>query len=323
MAMLRLPNVLDTNIVANQRTLEQKISDQGPDEQRVDPHLLRLALSELVHYRRLIREITLPESHVPWYANAGQDPVKVTDKLGQLAPLYEQVAHGAFPNLVGDALEIVVFRQIQARTRADRRCSYQGSIDYHGTKTRGRYRKVDPPLTFMEGTSHGPVDFIFNHPDVGALFVECKNVREWIYPNDGKIKELIRKCCATGATPLFIARRIHYATITNLLEPAGIIAHESYHQYYPDGDDDLIARVRHKRSLGFTDVRSWEDPDRRTGAFFRTMLPAVGAEMAARFRRHRRHLLAYAENTMSRAELYRVLRSPAHPSTKGELPDNV
>jgi hypothetical protein len=137
-------------------------------------------------------------------------------------------------------------------------------------------------------------------------------------------KDLIRKCCATGAVPMLIARRIHYSAITNLLAPAGIIAHQSYYQYYPDGHDDLIEQVRDKRSLGFTDVRSWQNPHARTASFFKSSLPAVGPEMAARFRRFRRPLLEYAENRITRAALYRAIRSPAaHRGARGELPDDV
>lgn len=325
LAMLRIPNVLHTNTVANQRTLEQKISDQGPSEQRVNPHLLGLALNELSHHRGIVRETRPTNSHVSWYANAGTPATDIDTKLSQLVPLYEQVAHGDFPNHIGDALEIVVYRCLQARARADRRCTYLGSINYRGPKLRnGRYAKTDPPTQFLEGNAHGPADFIYTHPDIGGLFIECKNVREWIYPNDNKIKELLRKCCVTGAIPVFIARRIHYSTISNLFEPAGIISHESYFQYYPDGHDELLERVRHKRSLGFTDARSWKDPHPRTATFFKTNLPEIGPDMADRFRRYRRHLREYAEGGMSRADLYRAIHSPgASRATRDSLPDDV
>jgi hypothetical protein len=39
-AETRILRVLGTLTVANQRTLEQKISDAGPYNQRIDPHIL-------------------------------------------------------------------------------------------------------------------------------------------------------------------------------------------------------------------------------------------------------------------------------------------
>ena len=323
-AMSRLPNVLETNSVANLRTLEQKISDQGPEDQRVDPHLLRLALLEVVSTRKQIKEIKPSDSHVSWYANAGHDKKTVSVKLATLIPIYEKVAHGGFPNLIGDALEIVVFRCLQAAVSADPRCSFLGSIDYNGrTDKHGRFKKIDPPLHFMHGTAHGPVDFIFTHPNIGPLLVECKNVREWLYPDDGKIKELLRKSCSTGAVPLIVSRRIHYTTVTNLLEPAGIIAHQSYYQYYPDDDASLIAEVQNKRGLGFSDVRSWKNPHARTGRFFNSLLPDFGEEMAKRFRKNKAVLKEYADGDISRAELYRAIGSPASGFSNDDLPGYI
>jgi len=67
------------------------------------------------------------------------------------------------------------------------------------------------------------------HHDAGPLCIECKNYREWVYPHDKLISELIVKAADLNAIPVLIARRIHYTTRTNLLEPAGIIAHETYY----------------------------------------------------------------------------------------------
>jgi hypothetical protein len=51
----RLASVLPREILACQRTLEQKISDGGPTPQRIDPHLLGLAIRELFRERKVIR----------------------------------------------------------------------------------------------------------------------------------------------------------------------------------------------------------------------------------------------------------------------------
>jgi hypothetical protein len=74
-------------------------------------------------------------------------------------------------------------------------------------------------------------------------------------------------------TPLLIARRFHYTTIRNLLEPAGILAHESLYQYYPSSEAELAEKIKHVRSLGFFDIRATEDPDQRTLKFFLEILP--------------------------------------------------
>ena len=46
-----------------------------------------------------------------------------------------------------------------------------------------------------------------------------------------------------------------------------MLAHETYFQYFPADQADLAEKVRHKRSLGFTDVIATEDPHQRTARF--------------------------------------------------------
>jgi hypothetical protein len=48
LAEKRILSVLSTLVVANQRTIEQKISDAGPGDQRVDPHILTTVRARLI-----------------------------------------------------------------------------------------------------------------------------------------------------------------------------------------------------------------------------------------------------------------------------------
>src|SRR5207244_10752966 len=94
--------------------------------------------------------------------------------------------------------------------------------------------------------------------------------------------------------PLLVARRLHYATRTNLLMPAGIIAHESLYQYYPLDQAEIAAQVKHARSLGFTDVLASEEPHARTVRFFSELLPAIVEPMAERWNANKDALVAFA-----------------------------
>src|SRR5262249_55412535 len=111
--------------------------------------------------------------------------------------------------------------------------------------------------------------------------------------------------------PVLIARRLHYTTRANFLEPAGIIAHESYYQYYPADQSERADKVRHKRSLGFTDVTASEDPHPRTTRFFGSILPKIVDDMAARWKANKDALWAYATNQIHLAQLYTRIDSPA------------
>jgi hypothetical protein len=125
------------------------------------------------------------------------------------------------------------------------------------------------------------------------------------------ISELIVKAADLGAIPVLIARRLHYTSMTNLLEPAGIIAHETYHQYYPADRAELAEKVKHKRSLGFTDVLPADAPHPRTVKFFTTTLPTIVDRMAARWRANKDDLLQYAHREINQAQLYTAIGSRA------------
>ena len=212
----------------------------------------------------------------------------------------------------GDALEVITYKCIDRLYKANPRYPYQGHFKLDEPKNvHGRYLKVQPPKTISGHTTIKEADFIQYGHAVGPLCIECKNYREWLYPHHTNINELIRKSADLGAVPVLISRRIHYTTIRNLFEPAGIIAHESYYQYYPSDKNDLAQQVRHKRSLGFTDVTASEEPHPRTVKFFNDILPKVVDTMGERWNANKEALLAYVDQQINLAQLYNEIGSPA------------
>jgi hypothetical protein len=83
---IRVQSILDREIVAHQKTLEQKIAEQGPKPMRVDPHLIGLAIMNLLELNRLAEHRHADTKGTPWYANPG------TKRLTELAPLYALAA---------------------------------------------------------------------------------------------------------------------------------------------------------------------------------------------------------------------------------------
>jgi hypothetical protein len=132
-----------------------------------------------------------------------------------------------------------------------------------------------------------------------------------LYPRSGILKELIIKATDLNAIPVLIHRRIHYSTITNFLKPAGIIAHESYYQYYPADKAALAADAKNPRLLGFTDVTASEEPHPRTGRFISDTLPKVSASMADVWNRNKQALRDYADGEINLAQLYTAIGSRA------------
>lgn len=309
-AKKRIQSVLDRERVAHQKTLEQKISDQGPTGMRVDPHLVGLAIMDLLELNRLKTVLHPDTANHPWYANILTQQAEIDARLAVLAPLYQSTL-GNFSNLVGDALEIVTEKCLATLHAGNGKYVYQGHFLLDEAKDKhGRYKKIQPPKSVGAFLTKKEADFLqFGH-DEGAICIECKNYREWMYPHSPLIKELIIKSVELGCLPLMVARRIHYTTRENLFKPAGIMFHETLYQYYPISHDELTAQVKNKTLLGFSDVRATEDPDKRTIEFFNSYLSSITSHSATLWNNAKAALEAYARDQMNLFQLYQEIGSP-------------
>lgn len=311
LAKQRVQSILDKQIVAHQKTLEQKIADQGPNNQRVDPHLVGLAIFDLLKQNRLVKHDPPGITSGAWYSNPGAPLDQIESRLETLTNLYESVSGHGFGNLTGDALELIVFKCLEEIRTKNPRYSYSGQFLLGEQKKDGRYRKISPPKHLNGLIITTEADFFqFGH-EAGVLCIECKNLREWVYPHHEAIKELIIKAAGIDAIPVLVARRIHYTAISNFLAPAGIIAHESYFQYYPADQAEIASKVRDKNLLGFTDVLAVEEPHARTRRFFSEHLPKITHHMAAVWTKNKAVLLEYANDEINLPQLYTAIESPA------------
>lgn len=66
LAKTRVLSILDRETVAHEKTLKQKISDQGPTAQRVDPHLVSLAIDDMRELNRVAVHRHAATGQPPW-----------------------------------------------------------------------------------------------------------------------------------------------------------------------------------------------------------------------------------------------------------------
>jgi hypothetical protein len=83
--------------------------------------------------------------------------------------------------------------------------------------------------------------------------VECKNLREWLYPGREEIRQLLFKATTIDVVPILIGRRIPFVT-RRLLAPAGALLWETRHQFYPPEYAALATDARAKDLLGYFDI---------------------------------------------------------------------
>jgi hypothetical protein len=81
LAEKRLTSVLRTYTIATMRTLENKISDGGPMDMRIDPHVLTQVRNQMIAARVMERVM---RQNAPWYHLAGADQAAIDARLRSL-----------------------------------------------------------------------------------------------------------------------------------------------------------------------------------------------------------------------------------------------
>jgi len=290
-AKTRLLRILGKHQIAHMRTLEMKISDAGPFDQRIDPHILTEARNELV----LAGEIQVHQAaphRPPWYYLGNTQFATVQARLQQLETLQQAFSQQAVTSRTGQALEIAVYR-----TLADAGGIYFGDytdLDAHDDST--LYSKKEPPNHLGNNRIPGDklLDFLVS---VGGDWagIECKNIREWIYPEREEVKDLLFKAVSLDCVPVLIARRIHASTFL-LLNKCGLIIHQTYNQRIASADAALAEQARDKDSLAYFDIKVGNEADARLTKFITESLPAALPAARAKYDQYFDLLWQYADN---------------------------
>jgi hypothetical protein len=196
--------------------------------------------------------------------------------------------------LIGQTLEIAVYRSLLSQNVLDFFGAYT-NLDAHDDSS--LYVKEEPPswLNGREIPDNKKFDFLIRHPTAGYAGIEIKNVRQWLYPNRDEISALLFKCCCLDVVPVLIARRIHFSTFS-VLNPCGVILHQTYNQLYPTSAEALANSVKDKNLLGYHDIRVGNTPDSRLNHFIHVNLPKVLPSAREQFDHFKDLLCAYAND---------------------------
>jgi hypothetical protein len=315
LAKKRIRSVLGRHIIASHRTLEQKIADAGPSNQRINPHVLSNALHELGTTGEVLE---LKEANGSWLylRNAPADLMQT--RLAEQLALWRLTQDARLTLRIGQTLEIAVYRAMLPQRSYNFLGAYLDLQD-HDDKT--LYRKEEPP-SVLDGNSMGNrrFDFVLSTPAAGWAGIEVKNKREWMYPGNKDIRELLAKALTVDAVPVLIARRIPFVTF-RLLSPCGFIIHQTYNQLFPQSESALVAQLREKTLLGYHDIRVGNDPDARLKKFLVTNLPKILPAARARFEEHRDLLDAYARGSMPYEEFAARVRRRQRGVEEGHDPE--
>lgn len=295
LAQKRVCSVLGRHGIACARTIENKISDAGPLNQRIDPHILTEVRNSLV------KDGTLTESShagVPWYSLGNTEPGVVTARLAEQLPVYRAFTHGSLTVRTGQALEIATFRALSASTRP----FFGGFPDLANHDDGTLYTKHEPPQNLGNRWLPGDLrlDFLVSS-GADYLGIECKNVREWLYPYREDVLPTLRKCLLLDCVPVLICRRYPYVTF-RLLGACGVILHQCFGQILPASAAAVAQQARNKHLLGYHDIRVGNEPDSRLRRFLANSIHAAAPQARARFDANKDLLQGFAFGDMNYEE---------------------
>lgn len=106
LARKRILSILKKHGIATSRTLEQKISDSGPTNQRINPHILTPARNQLIKEGEVIK-ITM---QTPWYHLKDTPKAIIKKRLDEQLPIHKQF--GEIGSRIGQCLEIAIYRAL-------------------------------------------------------------------------------------------------------------------------------------------------------------------------------------------------------------------
>ena len=297
LAKRRLLRVLGNHGLALMRTLEQKISDSGPYDQRIDPHVLTTARGELRHQGDIA---SLRRGAAYWFHLSETSQAVIGQRLALQEPVHTAIQKQNFLMRVGQALEIAVFKALCTQDSLQFFGHFR-DLDAHGDDQ--LYSREEPPSAFSgkEIPNRKRFDFLALHPSAGIAGIEVKNTREWLYPSRDEILDLLWKCCHLDAVPVLIGRRIPFVTF-KVLYPCGLVIHQTYNQRFPAADHELATRAKDKNLLGYHDIRLGNEPDPRLLRFIEENLPKVLPGARQRFDRFKDLVCSYASGEMAYEE---------------------
>ena len=307
-AQKRLISILEQHGIANARTLEQKISDAGPNNQRIDPHILTPVRKKLIEEGKIK---VLRRHDAPWFYLPSTPEQTVQKRLAEQLPIFLDFQHTG--KRVGQCLEIAIYRALLQQDTLEHIGCFTNLEEHDDSSL---YSKEEPPRS-LSG-NHLPrktrLDFLVRHQESGWAGIEAKNIRVWMYPNREEIIRLLEKAVALDCV-LLIARRISFVAF-KVLSTCGVVLHETYNQLLPEADRDLAEKARDKRLLGYHDVRVGNQPDDRLVKFVSSNLPQVLPEARIRFDEYKDLVRGFVDEDLSYKEFAARVRRRSHGTSE-------
>lgn len=264
LAKRRIENILRARLLANEKQLESKIAEAGPEDKRCDPHIISEAL-RLLQKENLVlfEEGPFDSKFYYWRSAYSQSKESHTERKEYLFSLYLLYRkYSQQQALCGDCLESVIGKAISTTQLYNQ----VGSQKHQ-------------PIHFGDVKLSGAVDFVLIPKKMAnsAVLIESKNIREWIYPSSMELWQFIERAVTFTNTgmdtlPVFVARKIQQST-RYLFKSIGILGVDTHRQLFDPSIATELSSVRHKDGFGFHDISFETEPSAYLTSFFEKAVP--------------------------------------------------
>jgi len=320
----RVHNILNKYRVCSRTQLETKISEAGPSNMRPEPIFITQALKELTSREEIITIVNDTHELPNFYVQPGFDinNPKDRDRFDKIKSLYKKYRSIAGNvEYCGNILEKVIYNSaVECNT-----------FVIHGAP--------GCPPHHVNGHNFAEIGwpeyiFTYSSPESRPInaIVECKNIRNWLYPEAHEIWELFLKAAKSEMVPILVTRKIAYP-VWYLFKAVGAIGFEMHRQYFDPSIKDDMEDIIHKDELGFHNIAFSLAKENRIIKFFDVTVNRQIHNLQSVFYSNMETVLDYAEelanddinsnkrNTIYNDAFQEIVRPEWREAYEDHLPD--
>lgn len=302
-AKKRIASILKTYRISYSKHLEIKISEAGPSHMRPEPFILNKALKQLEKDKAIQVLHSNPKIYGPMDFGRPGD----TQRLKAFIDWWDfYQKQSQIEENCGLVLEYLVSKTVEQDSNflilgAGPRYNDQGILH----KLPGSEMLTFGNKQIYQGQTGAGLDLLmFDQEHSIPIGVECKNIREWIYPASPEVWRLIARACSIDCLPVLAARKISFITRAGIFYDMGILGFETHFQYFHNNVNSQTGykfkeRVIEKNRLGFADIKfikKKDSPPNHFSHFFSHILRENAEEYYERFLTKKPLLEEYAIN---------------------------
>jgi uncharacterized protein YktA (UPF0223 family) len=298
----RVMNILTKSRVSTHRHLEIKISEAGPRNQRAEPVIISGAVKRMVQSGEV--SVQLGSDNQKYFVPQDFGLPGDASRLRAFSSW-----HGKFKryteneSLCGNVLERLTSDSLDLD---DYEIFGSGPI-YNDkgvlVKLPGSEQLFLNKRAIYKHEHGAGFDLLARHRDSNIyLGIECKNIRQWVYPDSQEVWRMIARACTLECLPVMVSRKISFLSRAGLFSKVGILGFSSQFQYF---DNAVNARSKYtfrqdiigKDRLGFADIRLIKPSDpapKNIRDFFKHTLPENIEEYYDKFLGKKELLQKYA-----------------------------